>query len=480
MTVLEGVDLLGLEGPGTTRRVDISIEGGVIAAITPSQKVPVRRLLALPGLANAHDHGRPLSPTSFGGAAKPLESWILRLGSMPSVDARLAATASLGRAARGGCASVMVHCTRLQGSMEQAAAEVQQVAAAAADVGVRVTFAMYLRDRNPLVYGASEDVLTQMPTGPAHDIESLFCGAMPSAAEQIARVEEIAAAAESPWFTVQYGPTAVQWCSDELLSAVAEASARTGRRVHMHMLETKYQRAWADQNCPKGILQHLKDIGLLSPRVALAHCVYARPEDLALIAEAGATIVTNPSSNLHLASGIAPIPEALKRGCRLAIGVDGSAFDEDDDAIRELRLAHFFHGGWGFDENISREALLARSVAAGRFANGAPGSGALEVGAPADILLLDLDKLDADAIMPVDPLDFVFARATRQHIAHLYVGGREILTYGHLTGVDLDQVHAELRAQYRARMSGKGGFLEAWPRLEPAVARFYRERMGCC
>ena len=480
MTVLEGVDLLGLEGPGTTRRVDIAIEGEVITAITPSGKVPARRLLALPGLANAHDHGRPISPTSFGGAAKPLESWILRLGSMPSVDARLAATASLGRAARGGCASVMVHCTRLQGSMEQAAAEVQQVAAAAADVGVRVTFAMYLRDRNPLVYGASEEVLSQMPSGPAHDIESLFCGAMPSAAEQIARVEEIAAAAESPWFTVQYGPTAVQWCSDELLSAVAEASARTGRRVHMHMLETKYQRAWADQNCPKGILQHLKDIGLLSPRLALAHCVYARPEDLDLIAEAGATIVTNPSSNLHLASGIAPIPEALKRGCRLAIGVDGSAFDEDDDAIRELRLAHFFHGGWGFDENISREALLARSVAAGRFANGAPGSGALEVGAPADILLLDLDKLDADAIMPVDPLDFVFARATRQHIAHLYVGGREIVTYGHLTGVDLDQVHAELRAQYRARMSGKRGFLEAWPHLEPAVASFYRERMGCC
>ena len=91
MTVLEGVDLLGLEGAGTTQRVDIAIEGETIASVTPSTKSPSRRLLALPGLANAHDHARPISPTSFGGAGKPLETWILRLAAMPSVDARLAA-----------------------------------------------------------------------------------------------------------------------------------------------------------------------------------------------------------------------------------------------------------------------------------------------------------------------------------------------------------------------------------------------------
>ena len=480
MTVLEGVDLLGLEGSGTTQRVDITLAGDTIASVTPSTKVPSRRLLALPGLANAHDHARPMSPTSFGGAGKPLETWILRLAAMPSVDARLAATAALGRAARGGCASVMAHLTRLQGPLDTAVDEIKQVAQAAQNVGVRVTLAMYLRDRNPMVYGASNLVTDAMPSDAGKLVDDLFNAPQPSTKEQVARVEEIAAAVENPMFKVQFGPTAVQWCSDELLEAIAESSARTGRRIHMHMLETRYQREWADANCKSGILQHLKDIGLLSDRLALAHCVYARPEDLELIAEAGATIVTNPSSNLHLRSGIAPIPQALAHGCRVAIGVDGSAFDEDDDAIRELRLAHFLHGGWGFDENITREGLLATSVANGRFANGAPGTGRIEAGAPADILLLDLDALDADAIMPVDPLDFVFARATRKHIAHLYVAGREVVNYGHLTGVDLAEVHDELRAQYRARMSGKRAYLEAWPHFEPALARFYRERLGCC
>jgi cytosine/adenosine deaminase-related metal-dependent hydrolase len=480
MTVLESVDLLGLEGPGTSRRVDIAIDGATITAVTPASRRPGRRLLAMPAMANAHDHARPLSPTSFGGAGKPLESWLLRLAAMPAVDAQLAATATLGRAARGGCASVMAHCTRLQGPVEEAASEVARVAQAAKTIGVRVTFAMYLRDRNPVVYGPHEPVLAAMPESTARTIDTLFSAAMPSPREQIARVEEIAAAAQSPTFQVQFGPTAVQWCSDGLLEAIADHSARTGRRVHMHMLETRYQREWADANYPQGILRHLKDIGLLTPRLALAHCVHARAEDLDLIAEAGATIVTNPSSNLHLASGIAPIAEALMRGCRVAIGVDASAFDEDDDAIRELRLAHFLHGGWGFDENISREGLLAKAVEAGRFANGAPGNGRIAAGAPADLMLLDLDALDADAVMPVDPLDFVFARATRRHIAHLYVAGREVVRDGKVTGVDLDAVHQELRAQVRSRMPGRRAFLDAWPHLEPAVATFYRDRLGCC
>src|SRR5205807_233758 len=82
------------------------------------------------------------------------------------------------------------------------------------------------------------------------------------------------------------------------------------------------------------------------------------------------------SSNLHLASGIAPIGEAIRRGCRVALGVDASALDEDDDIVRELRLGHFLHGGWGFEPTIGRGGWLEKTVADGRFANGAPGDGA--------------------------------------------------------------------------------------------------------
>ncbi len=70
---------------------------------------------------------------------------------------------------------------------------------------------------------------------------------MPSTEEQIARVEAIAEAVESPTFAVQFGPNGPQWCSDALIAAIAERSRATGRRVHMHLLETRAQRAFADQ-----------------------------------------------------------------------------------------------------------------------------------------------------------------------------------------------------------------------------------------
>ena len=108
---LAGVTLFGTGEDAAASPVDIAIHDGLIAAIEPAAAAPSQRLLAMPALANAHDHARPLSPTSFGGAGKPLETWLLRLAAMPAIDPYLGALAAFGRAARGGAASVMAHYT---------------------------------------------------------------------------------------------------------------------------------------------------------------------------------------------------------------------------------------------------------------------------------------------------------------------------------------------------------------------------------
>ena len=475
---LSSVVLMPTDGSPAGPAVNLSIKDGRIAAITPAAEPPGRRLLAVPVLVNAHDHARPLSPTSFGAAGKPLETWLLRLAAMPAIDPYLGALAAFGRAARGGAGSVMAHY-RFHGPMPPVE-EAKMVARAAKDVGVRVTLAVFMRDRNPLVYDGEKSVLTKLPDDARAVIEAQFLSPMRGIVEQVTNVEAIAAEMESALFSVQFGPSGAQWCSDALIAAIGEASRRTGRRVHMHLLETRYQRAFADRAYPEGVVERLKTLGLLSPRLTLAHCVHARPAELDAIAAAGAVIATNPSSNLHLKSGIAPIPEALKRGCRVALGVDASALDEDDDILREMRLGHFLHGGWGFDSVIERGPWLATIVANGRFANGAPGSGALAVGEPADVLVLDLDTLDRDAVMAVEPVDLVFARATAAHVAQLIVGGEEVVRDGRLTRVDLDAAQGELRRQYRAKMPSRMAFLKAWGDLEPAVAGHYRDGLGCC
>lgn len=451
-------------------------DGAIDAVLADQPAVPGPRRLIVPALVNAHDHARP-SMTSFGAANLPLETWILRSAFGTPPDPYLAAAVSLARTARAGCGAMMVHYTRPSGTMPLVE-EARQIARAAGDVGIRIAFALAVRDQNPLVYGDSAAVLDALPAEARQPVEELFVRPPAPPSAYLDLIEEIHAVIAGPLVDVQFGPAGVQWCSPALLEAIAERSAATGRRVHMHLLETIYQRAWADRTFPGGIVRYLKEIGLLCERLTLAHCVHARPDELDLIAEAGATIVTNFSSNLHLHSGLGPIAEAHRRGCAIAVGVDGAALDEDDDAIREMRLVQLAHDGLGFRRSWSRPEFLELAIRNGRRATDAPGSGALVPGAPADFTVLDLDHLDRDAIMPVDPLDLLFARGNSHCVRDVVVAGRRIVHDGRPTGVELAVLEAELRALFRKNAPRYRALQAAWPALAAAAADWF-EHAGC-
>jgi cytosine/adenosine deaminase-related metal-dependent hydrolase len=250
----------------------------------------------------------------------------------------------------------------------------------------------------------------------------------------------------------------------------------------MHLLETRYQRAFMDQAYPDGVVRHLDAIGLLSPRLTLAHCVWARPDELALLAERGVTIAVSNSSNLHLRSGLAPLPAMLAAGCRLAMGIDGKALDEDDDGLRELRLAHLLHAGTGFRVAVSREKMLRAAFATGRFAvTNIDDGGTVAPGSPADLLLLDWAAIDDDRLRDdVDPLDLVLTRATAQHIRELIVGGRTVVKDGGMTRVDFQKALAEVLAQMRAGMAASNSLARAMPALDRAMAAHFEPDCPCC
>jgi 5-methylthioadenosine/S-adenosylhomocysteine deaminase len=450
------------------------------------------RLLVLPALANAHDHARTFRSATLGAFGQPLESWLPFLGVVPGMDPYLCAATSFARSARHGVANLMVHYTRVQGGMAYAD-EAEAVARAARDVGVRIGFAIAMRDRHGIAYCDDAAVLSALRPGIRDAVAERLAVKPVAPAQQLALVDEVARVLEErghgDHVTVQYGPAAVQWCSTPLLEAIARASADTGRPVHMHLLETRYQRAWADANHPGGIVRFLDDIGLLTPRLTLAHCAWARPEDLALIAERGATIAVNTSSNLGLKSGIAPVPEMLEHGCRVAMGLDGMALDEDDDALREMRLAYSLHRGWGYDTTMTREQLWAFAAGNGprSVRGGLARAGRLEAGAPADMVLLDWDALDDDALFAeTDPLDLLLARGNGGHIAKVLVGGRMVVDGGRVLGVDEPALRAELLARMRAALAADAAGALSWRETVKALADdlgpFYRSGRigGCC
>jgi 5-methylthioadenosine/S-adenosylhomocysteine deaminase len=458
----------------------IRIDGDRIVSVEAAAPASPR-LLALPAPTNAHDHCRVTSTSAYGGAGKPLETWIAYLALLPSIDPYLAAAVSLSRSALGGACAVMIHYTRIQG-LTDLPTEAAAVARAARDVGVRAGFAVTMRNRNPLVYGPSEPILAALSSPARDEVEKRYLRPPLPVEAQLALVDAVADAAASPMFDVQYGPQAVQWCTHELLQAIADASRRTGRRIHMHLLETSTQRAWLDANYASGIVKFLDSIGFLSPRLTLAHCTWARPDEFELLAARGVTIALNTSSNLHLRSGIAPLKEMVKRGCRVALGLDGSTFDEDDDALRELRLAHLLHQGVAFTTDVDRAAMLRMAFHNGRLSvTNRDDGGALAAGMPADVLLLDWDAVDAERLRPdLDPQDLLFSRSTMRHIHELIVAGRPVVRDGAVLGIDYPAMRDDMLARLRADMHRSVGLAGALRELERVVAAHYQSQPPCC
>jgi 5-methylthioadenosine/S-adenosylhomocysteine deaminase len=410
--------------------------------------------IVLPAPIDAHDHGRGLRSLSYGHVDLAFEIWTAGHSLHPAADVGLIATVAFGRLARGGAAGT-VHMHRPV-NYERLVDEARAVARAATQIGIRLAFVVPMTDRQSAAYVDDAAFLAWCPPEARAEVARRLLRPRPRPAEQIALVEEIARAIAGPMVDVQLGPGAPQWCSDDLLAAIADHSARTGRRIHMHLFETRRQRAWADAQHPDGggLIAHLDTLGLLSRRLTGAHGVWLDAADRTLLAARGVKIAVNTSSNLRLRSGLANVAAFKRDGLRFAIGLDGLSLEDDDDILREMRLAYQLHAGSELDAAIDIADILEAATAAGReVLDGATPRGLVE-GADADLMLIDREKLIPDLIADTgDDLAILMARATARHVSHLVVAGREVTRDGTVLGVDLDAAERELLATARGRVT---------------------------
>ena len=433
-------------------------------------------LVAMPALVNAHDHGYGLRPLALGGADDALECWIASLTSRPTIDPRLEAAVAFGRMARSGIGAT-VHCHNSL-AVDRLPEEAAGVARAAADVGLRVAFSCPILDRNAFAYGDQGALLPHLDPVDQARLTDAMSRTGP-AVHQVDQVEAIAGAFESERFRVQYGPIGPQWCQDATLERIARASADHDRRVHMHLLESRRQREWLDFAYRRrgGILRHLDDIGLLSPRLTVAHGVQVTEPECELLAERGVTVAVNTSSNLRLRSGVAPLARFVARGVRFGFGLDGGAHDDDQDYLRDLRLTWRLHGGTGLVPALPLDRLFEAALRNGaRAVDGSTDYGAVAPGARADLAALDYAAMTADFVAGgQDEADVLLTRATAGHVRWLVVDGHDVVRGGRLVGPDLDEMEAELitRARREAGISPEQSARDR--RRREAARRYYVE-----
>lgn len=249
-----------------------------------------------------------------------------------------------------------------------------------------------------------------------------------------------------PLITPALAPHAIYTVSEESLRWIGELSAERDIPVQIHLSETEQevQDCIAAHGCRPAF--YLDRLGLLSERTILAHGVWLDPDELALIAERGATVVANPAANMKLAvGGVLPYPAARAAGVAVGLGTDGAGSNDSLDLLADLKLFALTQKHAAGDPTAI-DAADAWAVATGARAP-LLGATPLEVGAPADFLLL---RPDAPELGIGDlTTDLVYAAAGAV-VDTTVVAGRVLMRNSEIPG--LDEIVAQ--AAERARRLG--------------------------
>jgi 5-methylthioadenosine/S-adenosylhomocysteine deaminase len=241
-------------------------------------------------------------------------------------------------------------------------------------------------------------------------------------------------------------PHSIYTVSTESLTWVAEQSATRDLPVHLHFLEIEAEVTGCIERTGKRPGAYLQDLGLLTPRTVLAHGVWMDAADLDLVAAGGATVVTNPVSNLKLAVGrIFDYPAARRRGIPTGLGTDGASSNNSLDLCSDLKVFSILQ------KHAANDTTAVPADEAWHVATGARapflGGTSLTVGAAADFILV---RLDAPELGPGHLLANLVYAASGHVVDATVVDGKILMRDGRIDGDD------EIRAQARERAARLG------------------------
>jgi 5-methylthioadenosine/S-adenosylhomocysteine deaminase len=240
-------------------------------------------------------------------------------------------------------------------------------------------------------------------------------------------------------------PHAPYTVADASLRKISTLAAELDVPVHIHVHETKgeIERSVAEHGVRP--LERLASLGLVGPGLVAVHAVHLSEQEIALLAQQGASVVHCPSSNLKLASGFAPVPALLAKGVNVALGTDGAASNNRLDLFQEMRSAALLAKAVGEDaQAMPAHAALRAATLAGAKALGLEAiTGSIEPGKAADLIALDFS---APELVPCyDVLSHLVYVAGRENVTHVWVGGRLLMRERELENPALQRLEGRLR-----------------------------------
>ncbi len=221
-----------------------------------------------------------------------------------------------------------------------------------------------------------------------------------------------------------------------------------GGRLHIHLSETKKEHEECLKKRGQTPASWFNELGFFNIPCYAAHCVWVTDDDIFIMKEKSVSPVHNPSSNMKLGSGFAPIPKMLERRLNVALGTDGSASNNNLNMFEEMHLASIIHNGIFGDPTLMKpEQILKMATINGAKLQGRPNTGSLEIGKKADIIALNLD---APHLVPdYDTLALLVYSAQASDVCMTMVDGKILYEDGQYYTMDKDRIFYDYKKSCR-------------------------------
>jgi len=413
---------------------------GWIEAVGPSSDLPdiadevvdLTGHVVLPGLVNTHHHlYQTLTRVVPAAQDAGLFQWLRTLypiwARITPDHVRVATTVGLAELALSGCTTAFDHQYLWPNG-----SRVDDQIEGAAPVGLR-----FHASRGSMSLGESDgglppDSIVEMP---------------PAILEDSARVVATFHQPERGAMTrVVLAPCSPFSVTSDLMRETADLARDLQVTMHTHLAETADEEDFCLTRFDRRPVEHMEDLGWAGSDVWYAHAIHVAPDEVVRMGEAGTGVAHCPTSNMRLASGLAPVAGYLDAGVRVGLGVDGSASNDSSNLLSEVRQTLLLNRlavapGVGAGEQITTREVLRLATVGGAGVLGRDDIGRLAPGMAADFIAIDFDHLDfAGAIH--DPVAAVVMCAPHG-VDHSWVGGRQVVEDRELVGLDLGGVVAE-------------------------------------
>jgi len=434
--------------------------------------------ILLPGFVNGHHHVG-LTPVQLGSPDMPLELWFITRMVIRNLNTYLDTLYSAFEMIASGITTVQHIHGWMPGTLAEVEARSEQVIRAYEDIGMRVSYCYAVRDQNRLVYQADQEFVASLPLPLQEPMRRWFDRFKMGLDDSMALFASLHRKHQNKRrVKIQLAPANLHWCSDKALGLLSDASKTHGVPMHMHLLETAFQKeyAWRRGGCTA--VEYIDRFGMLGPRMTLGHGVWLSESDIDRLAETGTCVCHNCSSNFRLRSGIAALNHFEAKGITTAIGLDEAGINDDRDMLQEMRMVLRAHRMPGIGDEVPTMAQVFRMATAGGAKTTAYGRsiGTLAEGNAADLVLIDWNEIAYPYLDEETPLlDAVIQRAKSGAVKLVMCDGEAVYRNGHFTRVDRDSALKELHDDLQRALSDDEVERRKLSKaLLPHVKNFYR------